>query len=67
MKNATRVNDIRVALPPRGATVRDINRNAYGLVLQRSGRLCRVQFLDKSIREVFVSQLEVVRKVRAVY
>lgn len=62
-----RVRDIRTALPPRGAAVRDVNINRYGLVLNRSGRECLVKFIDGSVRSVFASQLEVVSKVRTVY
>lgn len=62
-----RIKDIRVALPPTGSTVRDVNRNQYGQVVARSGRECHVKFLDGSQRVVFASQLEVIRKVRNLY
>lgn len=59
--------DVRYALPPIGATVRDTERNRYGMVTYRSGRQCQVRYLDGTQRSVFVSNLEVVRKVRTVY
>jgi hypothetical protein len=59
--------DLRVALPPIGSTVRDRERNRYGLVVARSGRQCQVRYLDGTQRIAFVSNLEVVRKVRTVY
>lgn len=67
MAHVTRIADIRTALPPRGAAVRDININRYGLVISRSGRECLVKFIDGSYRKVYASQLEVVKRVRTVY
>lgn len=59
--------DLRTALPPRGSTVRDTNINRYGQVLSRVGRCCKVKFIDGSVRTVYASQLEVIRRVRTVY
>jgi len=67
VQHKTRIADIRVALPPRGSTVRDININRYGLVIEREGRKCKVRFIDGSVRTVYASQLEVIRRVRTVY
>ena len=59
--------DLRVALPPIGSTVRDKERNRYGLVVARSGRECQVRYLDGTQRRAFASNLEVVRRIRTLY